>query len=55
MAKINKWQEKSAKYVNKGHLYLDVIGAVDQDNLQVTEISFKMEKVCFACKFQCSH
>ncbi len=51
MAKMNKLQQKSAKYVKKGHRHLNKIGAVDQDNQQATEISFKMEKVCFACKF----
>ncbi len=51
MTKNNKWKEKSAKYVNKGLRYLDEIGALDQDNHQATEISFKMEKVCFVCIF----
>ncbi len=55
MTKINKWQEKSARYVNKGHRYLDEIGALVQDNQQATEISFNLEKVCFACEFYCSH
>ena len=47
MAKINNWNEKSAKYVNKGLRYMNKIDALDQENNDRTkEISFNVEKVC---------
>ena len=46
MARISKWQNKSAKHVNKGLRYLDRLNALGEEkNDQRTEISFKLEKV----------
>ena len=51
MASISKWQNKSAKHVNKGVRYLDRMNALGENkNDQGTEISFKLEKVCL-CGF----
>ena len=51
MARISKWQNKSAKHVNKGLRYLDRMNALGEDqNDQETEVSFKLEKVCL-CEF----
>ena len=47
MARISKWQNKSAKHVNKGLRYLDRMNALgEEQNDQGTEVSFKLEKVC---------
>ena len=49
MARISKWQNKSAKHVNKGLRYLDrmnALGLGEDQNDQETEVSFKLEKVC---------
>lgn len=51
MARIRKWQNKSAKHVDKGLCYLDRMNTLGGDkNDQETEISFKLEKVCL-CEF----
>ena len=51
MAKVSKWQDKSAKHVDKGLRYVDQMKTLGQDkNDQKTEISFKLEKVCL-CEF----
>ena len=45
MTKVMKWQEKSAKYVNRGLRYVDKYDALGKDNREETEISFNLEKV----------
>ena len=43
MNKVMKWQEKSARYVNRGLRYMNKFDAQNEDN---REISFNLEKVC---------
>ena len=53
MSKINRWQDKSFTYVNKGLHYLDKIDALGKDEqLEPPEINFKLEKVCWCANFQ---
>ena len=46
MNNFMKRQEKSAKYVNRGRRYMNEFDAQGEDNLEQTEISFNLEKVC---------
>ena len=51
MIKVSKWQDKSAKHVDKGLRYMDQMKTLGQNkNDQKTEISFNLEKVCL-CEF----
>ena len=45
MTKVMKWQEKSARYVNRGLRYMNKFDALDKDNHEETEIFFNLEKV----------
>ena len=53
IAKIDKWQNKSSKYVDKGLRYLDEIDALNKDeHHESLEINFKMEKVSWCANFR---